>query len=185
MALERPRILTPLSRKELAFQIGDTVMFGSRGVYRIDNVELMSLGERRQKFYSLVQVFSKTIHRTLVGEGSKDMATVRMAITAHEFFTLGEALENLEIVPLEFGWNSNKKLNDYGEWIQQGGFLGLVRAFLATTVDCNQNPKVDKRIKAFNFKLRIVIIEEVANALGIDLIEAEEKLKNIFFNLFN
>lgn len=186
MSLEKSRALSRADKqKSSGFSIGDTVSFGGRGVYRIDNIENMDFGGKKQKFYSLTQVYSKTIHRTLVGEGTKDMASLRHTITAEEFFAVGEVIEDLAIVPVDFSWNSNRKLQEYSDWMAKDGFWGLLRTFLATTIDCQKNPKVDKRVKAFNAKLRSVIVEEVANALGIDLLESEEKLKNIFFNQFN
>lgn len=186
MSLEKSRSLTRVEKqKSSGHKVGDTVSFGGRGVYRVDNIELIDLGGKKQKFYSLTQVYSKTIHRTLVGEGTKDMAALRPSITAEEFFAIGDVIEDLAIIPVDFSWNSNRKLQEYSEWMTKDGFWGLLRTFLATSIDCQKNPKVDKRVKAFNLKLRSVIVEEVANALGIALVEAEQKLKNIFFNQFN
>jgi RNA polymerase-interacting CarD/CdnL/TRCF family regulator len=164
------------------FEIADTVVFGTRGIYRVDNIETMEIGKNRQKFYSLVQVYSKTIHRNLVSESSKDMLEIRPIITADEYFKLGTQFDRIHIDPLEFGLNSNKKIQAYTAWIHEEGFMGLVKVYLATCMDISKNPKIDKRLKQFNKKVRGSIIEEVATALTTSLVEAEETLKKVFLD---
>lgn len=155
------------------FSEGECVSLGLKGLYRVDHLSEMNLGDSKSTCYVLLQLFSKTIHKTFLPTNSigNARATIRKEDLDFEGFFSKE-----RITPIDYSLNSNKKILFYEDVIKKMGFFGVVESYLAVKEDRKQNTRSDKRYEAFEHRLLVLIIQEVALSMDIQ----QEDAKNIF-----
>ena len=159
---------------ELAFKEGDVIVFGARGLYQVERLESMTVGESTQRCYVLKKRYSETIHKTYLPEQQVSSNGIRQPLSVQQFDGLSEVFKNLELSPESVENNSNKKMISYDKRIVAGGFDELVRVYFCVKYDIETTGRADKRYVQYMERLRLMMSEEIAFAKSITVDEAQE-----------
>ena len=160
-------------QQQSEFQIGQNVVYGLKGIYCIDAIEVMEMGGLSNECYVLTNIFDNTIHKTYLpkNQASKQLREHIPPITLTD---LKKFLNKMDLEPENFYQNSNKKIIAYEARIVKAGFHELYQAYFCVKVDLETNTKTDKRYFGFKDRLRNLIIEEIATANKCEKPEAAE-----------
>lgn len=165
-----------LKKKELS--VNDIIIFGLKGIYRVEGQIDIALGEKNEKCYELVKMYSQTIHKTYLPQ--KSISLVRAPIKEILVEELESFVSKINIRPEPFEDNSNKKILAYEKRIKERGFLALIEVYLCVSIDLEVSGRNEKRYCQFKERIFGLIREEIrfANDLGHE--EATNFLRQAF-----
>ena len=155
-------ILEKKGTSQEEFCSGNYISYSLKGIYRIEQVEVLSLTSTPDKYYVLSQVFDKTIHKTFVPVKTASSMGMRSLVDSKTLEQLEQRIEHLELLPEEFGHNSNKKVKSYEARIKEQGFFEMIHCYFCVNHDLKVTKREDRRYVQFMDRLRNLICKEMS-----------------------
>ena len=165
------------SISENIFTPGDYISYALKGIYRVDQIEILIIAGVAAQYYVLSHVFHKTIHKTFVPLKRAVIMGMRHLVDKKISLKLEQIVESLDLKlePLEV--NSNKKIKCYEARIIKYGFLEMIHVYFCVLYDIKQTNRGEKRYAQFKNRLISTICEEMSLATGDSLAICSERFR--------
>ena len=169
--------------KEWKPNVGEEFAFGLKGIHQVEEILSMPVGDDLQECFVLSTVYSKKRSKTFLPSAQFEKQGGRQLISEAQIAGLGSLIQSIKLNPLDFNWNSNKKMLQYEKDVVEGGFRALIHCYLCIQKDIEvSGSRADKRYIAHHQRLTEVIGEEIASARDVELPDAIEWFESLLKN---
>lgn len=153
------------------YKSNDILAFNLQGLYKVDSVDSMNLGNGPTDYYILSQLTGRFTHKTYVKVDRAGVEGLRPVICSKDFKEAKTKFNTYCVQEMNAKLNCVEKIGVFTKMMISEGFVGSLQAYLSSTLELKKK-KEDKKIKEFSIKLRNQIIEEIALSESISIDQA-------------
>ncbi len=156
------------------FKIGDTIVYGSQGICKIDCIETKQIGRQSADYYVLKPIFNQNTAVFVPVDNKKLTAKMRSVLTKVEIKKMAETASNIAVIK---ALDETQKREQYKAILSSGDrekLIALIKTICAERDDRRQNnKKLNISDEQTLHKAELLLYNEIAFVYGVEPDEAK------------